>query len=126
MKTPILVLSLVLAHASRPALAADFEVHTLQPDVPTKAFEDAGIPTHPAPAAKSGAALPFKPAERDQWLERAGLTGQVKKWDALDRDLLVIRSRTLPEDRFISLYRKKLKPEPLKSLHAITAKEGKW
>lgn len=58
------------------------------------------------------------PDKSDKIFLQLGLTEYLKSWDQLSKDLLIIRSQTMPEERFFKTY-KSLPTDKLKQLKDI-------
>jgi hypothetical protein len=75
------------------AHAPTIHVDKLDPDADTRPFEAPGYKVNDR-SARQKSEVPL-PKERDATFATAGLTRDVKDWDALDRDVLYLRAKNL-------------------------------
>jgi hypothetical protein len=83
--------------------APKIQVQMLDPSADSGAFNSPTYDVHAAAAARS--ALP-SPRERDAAFSRAGLEPSLQGWDAVERDVLYLRARSLPQTELLKRYPK--------------------
>lgn len=115
----VLVSTAALAKKADPKNSDEFkiQVDASSPDYPIEKLNESRYQNvkNQQPTEKS---YILSPDKSDKIFLQLGLTEHVKSWDQLSKDLLIIRSQTMPEERFFKTY-KSLPTDKLKQLKEI-------
>jgi len=78
-------------------------IHQLDPKIDAVQLNQPGVKVHLADPEDSSW-VPPSSVEREHWFQEAELAKEVQSWDELERDVLIIKSRTLPLARLVQSY----------------------
>jgi hypothetical protein len=114
-KVRVLILLLVIsssavfcserARAESSNTPGQYHVQSLDPDLDVSSLAAPNVVVHQAKAPKQDAEdlLPTTEA-RDEVFRKAGLVGELEKWDQLDRDQLYLRAQHMSQEKVYENY----------------------